>query len=247
MKKSASELRAIARAGLKGNWLVAILTAILAGILGVGSGLNLNFNFNIQQDIENSGEFTTQIQSFWEQIPEETKALIFGGLATATTVGLIISIAQYIIGSAAELGYNKFNLDIVDGKEVNVTTIFSRFNIFVKAVGLRLFIGIFTFLWMLLFLIPGIIASYRYAMASYIMAENPNVGIREAVNISKKMMKGYKWRYFCLEISFIGWILLSLFTCFIGMIWVVPYINAAKAAFYRMVADNYYGTPAENV
>ena len=68
------------------------------------------------------------------------------------------------------------------------------------------------------------------------MAEDPEVGIMEAIGKSKEMMKGYKWKFFCLEISFIGWILLSLFTAYIGLLWVTPYMQTAFAAFYLEVS-----------
>ena len=75
---------------------------------------------------------------------------------------------------------------------------------FLKAMGLNLFMALFIWLWSLLFIVPGIIAAYRYRLAPYLMAENPNLGIREAVNMSKELMAGHKWRLFCLNLSFIG-------------------------------------------
>lgn len=101
-----------------------------------------------------------------------------------------------------------------------------------KAMGLNLFMALFIWLWSLLFIVPGIIAAYRYRLAPYLMAENPNLGIREAVNMSKELMAGNKWRLFCLHLSFIGWGILSALTCGIGDLWLNPYIYAANAAFY---------------
>lgn len=92
--------------------------------------------------------------------------------------------------------------------------------------------ALFIWLWSLLFIVPGIIAAYRYRLAPYLMAENPNLGIREAVNMSKELMAGHKWRLFCLNLSFIGWGILSALTCGIGDLWLNPYIYAANAAFY---------------
>lgn len=253
MKKSAGELRKTAREGLKGNWLAAILAWILAMILGAG-GLNFVFNFSASEDgasvgvnvgtsesqtIANPQEVIDEIKTTAEQISTEGWIAIIGVLSFTVILLLTIGFIRYIIGSATLIGYNKFNIDIIDGKGAEIGTMFSGFKIFFKAFGLRLFQDLFIFLWSLLLWIPGIIARYRYAMAPYIMSENHEMGIREAVNLSKKMMKGYKWRLFCLNLSFIGWLLLSVMTCGILFFRTLPYIHAANAAFYRMVSENY--------
>ena len=83
--------------------------------------------------------------------------------------------------------------------------------------------------------IPGIIASYRYAMTPYLLAEFPDLTVMDAMRESKRLMQGNKFRFFRLNFSFIGWILLSVFTLFIGILWIAPYMNAACAAFYLEV------------
>lgn len=243
MIKRAKELRAEARESLSGNWLIAVLAGLMASILGATGGFSFSFSFGSNNSgVENADGATAQeiITEAFEQLPDGVGTIFIALFATLFAVIAIISLVQFFIGPAAEIGYNKFNIDMVNGQDANFTTIFSGFKIFIKALGLRLFMILFTFLWMLLFFIPGIIAAYRYSMAPYIMAENPNIGIREAVNMSKQMMKGYKWRYFCLGLSFIGWaILCAFFTCGIGFLWLFPYMYAANAAFYRMVSANY--------
>ena len=87
--------------------------------------------------------------------------------------------------------------------------------------------------WALLFIIPGLIAAYRYQLTGYILAENPEMGANDAITRSKELMKGNKWRLFCLDFSFIGWDILSAFTLGIGDLWLTPYRSAAAAAFYR--------------
>ena len=87
--------------------------------------------------------------------------------------------------------------------------------------------------WTLLFIIPGLIAAYRYQLTGYILAENPEMGANDAITRSKELMKGNKWRLFCLDFSFIGWDILSAFTLGIGDLWLTPYRSAAAAAFYR--------------
>jgi len=74
-------------------------------------------------------------------------------------------------------------------------------------------------------------------MAFYILNDNPTLGAMDALKASKQMMKGYKWKLFCLQLSFIGWCLLSIFTLFIGLLWLIPYIQASIAAFYQNLKD----------
>ena len=158
----------------------------------------------------------------------ETAGSVFG-----TLMSLALSIAVILFSGALALGHCKYYIDLVaENRPDEVSVIFSRFDIFLKAMGLNLFMALFIWLWSLLFIVPGIIAAYRYRLAPYLMAENPNLGIREAVNMSKELMAGHKWRLFCLNLSFIGWGILSALTCGIGDLWLNPYIYAANAAFY---------------
>ena len=115
------------------------------------------------------------------------------------------------------------------------SSLFSRFCIWGRAFGLWFMTSLLTFLWTLLFIVPGIVASYRYALAPYLMAENPDMGVMEAIARSKELMNGNKWRLFCLDLSFIGWTLLCVLTLGIGCLWLLPYQNAAEAAFYLEV------------
>ena len=94
-------------------------------------------------------------------------------------------------------------------------------------------------LWSLLFIIPGIVKSYSYALAYYIRAEHPEYDWRTCLNESERMMRGHKWRLFTLHLSFIGWIFLSFFTCGIGSIWVNAYQQMATTVFYEELKSEY--------
>ena len=94
---------------------------------------------------------------------------------------------------------------------------------------LGVFAALYTLLWALLLLIPGIIKSYSYAMAPYILKDNPEMGAEEAIVESMKMMKGYKLKLFLLDLSFIGWIILMILTLGIGLLLLAPYMNTARA------------------
>jgi len=95
-----------------------------------------------------------------------------------------------------------------------------------------LLVSLYTFLWSLLFIIPGIVKSYSYAMTPYILLDRPELSATEAIKESEKMMNGHKMDLFILELSFIGWIFLSVLTCGVLILYVEPYMAATKSAFY---------------
>ena len=95
-----------------------------------------------------------------------------------------------------------------------------------------LIMGLFIFLWSLLFVIPGIIKAIAYSQVGFILAENPELEYQEALKRSEDMMRGHKWRYFELQLSFIGWYLLSILTFGIGFIFLAPYLSMTQVAFY---------------
>ena len=93
------------------------------------------------------------------------------------------------------------------------------------------------FLWSLLFVIPGIIKAYEYSMVPYILSENPNISCDRAFKLSKQMTKGEKFNIFLLQLSFIGWMILCLFTCGIGYFFLEPYMNATFAELYQLMRE----------
>lgn len=210
--KFAADFRRIAREALAGRWGVAVIAGLVATLLGAMSTdvdlAEVENNFNI------SGEYVGYIAVF----------------------ALVITVVYIVVGSFVEVGYAKFNLNLVDRRPAEVGDLFSYASICKKTVVTRILIMIYTFLWMLLFIIPGIVAVYSYAMTPYILAENPNLTAKEAINRSKQMMIGNRFRLFCLQLSFIGWAILAAFTFGIGVLWLTPYEQAATAAFYREVS-----------
>ena len=224
---TASEFRRIARDKLRGHWGRSVLvTFIVSLICGISSIYNLIRDLgHMDYDLLFSGNYSDFLAGYTSV---ETAGSVFG-----TLMSLALSIAVILFSGALALGHCKYYIDLVaENRQDEVSVIFSRFDIFLKAMGLNLFMALFIWLWSLLFIVPGIIAAYRYRLAPYLMAENPNLGIREAVNMSKELMAGHKWRLFCLNLSFIGWGILSALTCGIGDLWLNPYIYAANAAFY---------------
>lgn len=96
---------------------------------------------------------------------------------------------------------------------------------------------IYIFLWTLLLIIPGIIKSYSYALTPYILVEHPEMSANEAIEESMMLMDGHKFDLFYLQLSFIGWAILSILSLGLGFFWLIPYQMTAQAAFYRDIKN----------
>lgn len=165
------------------------------------------------------------------------------GLAVCLLIGLLESAAAGIIpgiGALLVVGPLEYGMAYIflkqarDHQPVQLGDMFRGFqDDFGGTFLIGLMTSLFTFLWSLLFVIPGIIAAYRYSMATYIMAENPTIAPTEAIERSKALMDGRKGDLFCLDLSFFGWALLTVLTAGIGALWLTPYMAVSRAAFYR--------------
>ncbi len=124
-------------------------------------------------------------------------------------------------------------LDVSNGKDVEVTTLFETFKDYGRYVGGSALVFVYVLLWCMLLYIPGIIKMLSYSQTFYLMRENPELKGEEAIQLSMKMMKGHKWELFLLGLSFIGWGLLCIPTLGIGYFWLIPYMQTAHAEFYK--------------
>ena len=217
---TSSELRRVARENLSGNWGISVGVALVAAILGgnmVGVGSNLNYNIN-----ENTVRNLPPV--FWTVL-----------LPLASCAG-ILSLTALILGGVVELGYAKFLLKQHDKKELRFSDLFSQFDRFGTGFAQKFLRILYTTLWTLLFIIPGIVKSLSYAMTPFILEDHPEMTASEAIKASMKLMDGHKMDLFILGLSFIGWSLLACLTMGIGYLFLTPYINAAYAAFYRNIS-----------
>lgn len=156
--------------------------------------------------------------------------------------------AAVIVTPAFSLSIVRVYLSLTAGGQPEVKDAFSGFDDFWAAFKVTFLVGLFTFLWSLLFVIPGIVKMYSYSMSMYILAENKGKGALECINESKAMTQGYKADLFVLDLSFIGWLLLCGITCGIAYIWVGPYISATKANVYNSLKGNVVeAAPVESV
>ncbi len=146
-----------------------------------------------------------------------------------------IPFAGLLVVCPLEFGFMLCFLRLIRGEDSSemVGDQFSVFNKYGRTLGTSLLMTLYILLWCLLFVIPGIIMSYAYAMTPYIMNDRPDLDASDCIHESRVMMKGYKWKLFCLDLSFIGWALLCILTLGIGFLWLQPYIEASHAKFYE--------------
>lgn len=246
--KYASDFRKIARDALRGKWAIAVIVGLIAMLLGgVGaSGPELNFEYNDNGATINLEIANQTIFSSTGGITPKLQTFLVGGAIYIAIAAMIFAVVYFILGSIIEVGYSRFNLDLVDRqKEPEMGTLFGYFSHWKTTAVTKLLRTVYVILWSLLLIIPGIIAFYSYAMTSYILAEHPEMTPSEAIARSKEMMEGNRWRLFCLHFSFIGWSLLSSLTLGIGNLWLTPYQQAATAVFYREISGTEH-TPNVN-
>ena len=185
------------------------------------------------EDIEKAKELVNAIQ----ENPEGAKAalaVLGAAMAGVVLVVLLIgSLFRIFVTNPIEVGCQNF---FVRNSEApaELGEIKRGFHPYWRNVGAMLLRGLFLFLWSLLCIIPGIIKSYSYRMVPYILADDPTIGGRDAITLSRKMMDGQKWNAFLLDLSFIGWLLLSVVTLGIaGIFYTNPYMYATHAELYQ--------------
>ena len=186
MLKLNSELRAISRTTLSGNWMMAALATLVY-------------------------------------------LLIAGGVSSIPVAGSVLAI---IITYPLAYGFAILFLDLFrEGKPIDIGKLFDGFKDFGRVWGTLILVAIYTILWTCLLIIPGIVKSYSYALTPFILKDEPELKYNAAIEKSMRMMDGYKMKLFLLDLSFIGWMILSVLTLGIGLLFLQPYMNTARAAF----------------
>ena len=234
-------LKKSAKQSLKGNWTIAIGAMLLTTAISF---------------VANMPHF---IWDFW--------VLYSPSSDPAGIITWLLFLVCHILIVPLTIGLTWFYLNIYDGTELQLKQIFDGFKQFKKVIGINIMTFIFTVLWSLLFIIPGIIKGISYSQASFILKDNPEIGVLDAISQSKHMMEGYKGKYFLLGLSFIGWyivipfaFLLIVFTAVISIpamlilflvfclyligisVYLTPYINTSLAAFYRQLTKDSFTT-----
>lgn len=206
-----------ARDSLQGRWGVSIGIAAVAALLG---GLIVGMSF--------LPEVQTHVAKHYADFGKVT-------LSNGVKVGFnggVLGLAAFLIGGVLQLGYAQFLLRQQNRGDGEFNDLFSYFDRFGDGFAQSFLRELYVILWGLLFLIPGIMASYRYAMTPFLMVEFPELTASQAIDRSKQIMDGHKMDLFLLDLSFFGWMFLAALTANIGNLWLNPYRNAAHAAFY---------------
>ena len=150
----------------------------------------------------------------------------------------ITGLVSLLITGPLALGVAIFSLNISRDKNPQSDQIFDGFKNFGTSIGAYFLMGLFVLFWSLLLIIPGIIAAISYSMTFYIIADDDSIGPMDAIDKSIEIMDGYKWKYFCLNLRFLGWALLCILTLGIGFLWLAPYIQVSLANFYEDIKEN---------
>ena len=162
-------------------------------------------------------------------------SLVFCLIATFTRCSFPLVLFVYC---PLALGFVMTMMHFVRGtKSVSVEDIFSAFNakFYWKSMGLGILVWVYTFLWSLLFLVPGVVKAYSYFLAPYILADNPELTAEEAICRSMRLMDGHKMQIFLMSLGYLCLATLSSLLLFIPMLWLVPYYQVAYVKFYEEV------------
>ncbi len=158
-------------------------------------------------------------------------------LSLPPVVSGFISIVVSLVAVVLSAGYILYAMSVRKGLETPYATMFDGFLFAGKIILLSIVQYIFIFLWSLLFIIPGFIAGYRYRFALYNLCENPEMGVMEALNMSKAQTRGHKWELFVLDLSWIGWNILCTLTLGILSIWIAPYIQQTDIGYFQAIKE----------
>ncbi len=167
--------------------------------------------------------------------------LVFLLVSSATSM---IPFGSIIVSGPMYVGLAFFFLSLSRKQNPIIKDLFNGFNNFLTALVAFLLVALYTILWMLLLIIPGIIAAISYSQTYLLIADNPSMSASEAIEKSKKMMYGNKLKFFYLGLRFIGWFFLSILTLGIGFLWLIPYMQVTFAKFHDDIKSN---TTEENV
>lgn len=203
-------LKSNAKIALSGRYWVAFAVSLVASLLGGGYSL-----------------FTANYKVDFSMVESHAGVVIpsFGGLFTAfVSMPILIGVCRFFLHN--HFGVTEFG------------TVFSGFQLnYLNGVGAMFLTYLFTFLWTLLLVIPGIIKGLQYSMVPFLLADNPSLPGSRAREISRMMTNGEKWNILILELSFLGWFLLGMICLGVGILFVIPYFNATMTELYIYLRD----------
>lgn len=224
-----AELKMRGNIAFKKNYVSAVVVALLMGIFGTVSGESSARRVSENSDIYSGNLFNVGM----------INGLLVG---IATVVILIVLVAKVFVGNLLKMGGYRFFI-LNQTAQPGIGTLLDGFRSghYVNIVLTMFLRDLFTTLWSLLLVVPGIVKHYEYLMVPYIIAENPAMDYKEAFQISKQMMDGEKMEAFIMDLSFLGWYLLSAVTCgLLAIFYVNPYVQASFAEMYTFNKQKAY-------
>jgi uncharacterized membrane protein len=214
------ELKTKAKENLRGRMSIAVLTILVFSLI-----TNTSYYIDLAKDISS---FFSSFSSYFDNAVPAKFSIKFLPIDLLLGGFLNVGLCRFLLNFTHTNGEPKF------------TDLFSYANYYLKTLGLHLLISLIVFVGFILLIVPGIIFAFMYSQAYYILAENPEMPITKCLSESKKMMEGKKFDFFVLDLSFIGWDILSLLTFGIVGLFVEPYKKLTKTHFYLYLKDNYY-------
>lgn len=210
---------------LKGRWGLIIGTLLLGTILmNLGNTIYSSILYNRLANANSINE-----------IFEVSNTLSKSGYNAISVLWSLL------LSGVFQFGINRFLLNFTDNtRDPKIQDLFSGFNVIFKTIGITVLQGLIITLGFILLIIPGIIFSFMYSQTFYILAEDNSKSVMECLKESRNMMKGHKFEMFILMLSFIGWILLSVVTLGIALLWVKPYMSTTYCNYYNELRREYY-------
>lgn len=158
------------------------------------------------------------------------------------SVILITSLIPLVVSAPLQMGVNMYYSDYNKENYADINTIFKPFKYTIKIFVTMVFVSVLILVGSLLFIIPGILLSLAFTSISYTYMKHPELGVMDMVSTSWRMMKGHKFEYLVLELSFMGWVILSIFTCGILSFWLTPYYRMTLVRYFEEIDDEYFGS-----
>jgi hypothetical protein len=216
---------------LHSSYWLSFAVCLVAGILT--GGLNIGFSGGggagqpAAAPSDEPFDMTEFMAEFWYII-----VAFLVVLAIAAVIGIVYST---FVSNPITVGKSRYFISCDENGDRSFGFLFSAFRKgqYLSVVKTMFIMNVLIMMWSLLFIIPGIIKSYSWRMVPYILADNPDMEWREALDLSKQMTDGDKLNMLLLDLSFIGWWFLGILACGIGILFVQPYIEATWAEFYH--------------
>ncbi len=255
-----SRLKEEAKRVLRRNYWMPFLVTFVFGLIAGGSGgfFSGMYNSTAAHDFYDGAAFSSgtagagAFRSFMEQFGDKVERYLEN---PAVLVSVILMVTLAVVAATAvsyaysafvvlplQVGMRRYFMEN-RGFRSGFSRLFWAFGhgSYLHIVKVTFIMELKVFLWSLLFIIPGIVKSYEYYMIPLILSENPNLPMDRAFELSRRMTQGEKGKIFVMELSFIGWYLLSVFTCGIGVYFLMPYLEASRAELYEVMREKAHG------